>query len=60
MARINRQLGNGLRITGNLADSQATARYGISKDPEYPLLYYHLACVAAEEGRTADTKTFLN
>lgn len=46
-------------ITGNLAASKATAQYGISKDPTYPLSYYNLACAAAEEGNVADTQNFL-
>ncbi len=46
-------------ITGNLAASKATAQYGISKDPAYPLFYYNLACAAAEEGKIADTQHLL-
>lgn len=46
-------------ITGDLAASKATAQYGISKDPDYPLFYYNLACAAAEEGGVADAEKFL-
>ena len=46
-------------ITGNFAASKATAQYGVSKDPAYPLFYYNLACAAAEEGNVADTQNFL-
>lgn len=46
-------------IAGNLAASKATAQYGISKDPAYPLFYYNLACAAAEEGNVADAQKFL-
>lgn len=37
-------------ITGDLASSQKIIEYGISKDPNYPMFYYNLACVAAEKG----------
>jgi hypothetical protein len=46
-------------ITGNFAASQATAQYGVSEDPAYPLFYYNLACAAAEQGNVADTQNFL-
>jgi tetratricopeptide (TPR) repeat protein len=37
-------------ITGDLAHSQQVIEYGISKDPNYPMFYYNLACVAGEKG----------
>jgi hypothetical protein len=46
-------------ITGNLAASKATAQYGISKDLDYPVFYYNLACAAAGEDNIAETKKFL-
>jgi tetratricopeptide (TPR) repeat protein len=46
-------------ITGDLANSQKTIEYGISKDPNYPMFYYNLACVAAEKGDAAGAKTNL-
>jgi tetratricopeptide (TPR) repeat protein len=46
-------------ITGDLASSENVARYGISKDPDYPVFYYNLACAAAEKGDAAGAKTNL-
>ena len=46
-------------ITGDLANSQTVIEYGISKDPNYPMFYYNLACVAAEKGDAAGAKTNL-
>jgi hypothetical protein len=33
--------------------------YGASKDPDYPLFYYNLACVAAERGEVRETEKYL-
>ncbi len=46
-------------ITGDLASTKSTLAYGVSKDPDYPLFYYNLACVAAEKGDVHDTEKFL-
>lgn len=46
-------------ITGDLAKSKATLDYGVSKDPEYPMFYYNLACVAAEKGDIKETEKML-
>jgi len=46
-------------ITGNLSSAKSTLSYGVSKDPDYPLFYYNLACVAAEKGDVHDTEKFL-
>ena len=46
-------------ITGNLAAAQSTLSYGVSKDPDYPLFYYNLACVAAERGEVRETEKYL-
>jgi hypothetical protein len=46
-------------ITGDLASAKSTLTYGVSKDPDYPLFYYNLACVAAEKGDVHDTEKFL-
>jgi tetratricopeptide (TPR) repeat protein len=37
-------------LSGNLQKARATADYGLTKDPEYPLFYYNQACTSAEEG----------
>ena len=52
-------LGIAYGITGNLASAKATLSYGVSKDPDYPLFYYNLACVAAERGDVHDTERLL-
>lgn len=41
-------LGMAYGITGDLAKAKATFEYGISKDPDYPLFYYNLACTYGE------------
>jgi tetratricopeptide (TPR) repeat protein len=41
-------LGMAYGITGNLPSAKETFEYGISKDPEYPLFYYNMACTYAE------------
>jgi len=46
-------------ITGDLASSQKIIEYGISKDPNYPMFYYNLACVAAEKGDMTGAETNL-
>lgn len=46
-------------VTGDLPAAKATAQYGISKDPGYPMFYYNLACAAAEEGNVSDTEMYL-
>jgi tetratricopeptide (TPR) repeat protein len=41
-------LGMSYGITGNMPKAMETFRYGLSKDPTYPLFYYNLACGYAE------------
>ena len=36
------------RTTGNLKKAKEMFEYGISKDPDYPLFYYNLACTYSE------------
>ena len=42
--------------TGDLTHARETLNYGVSKDPDYPLYYYNLACVAAEKGAVRDAE----
>ncbi len=35
-------------ITNDFANSEKVIEYGISRDPNYPLFYYNLACIAGE------------
>ncbi|MFN2499338.1 MAG: tetratricopeptide repeat protein [Pyrinomonadaceae bacterium] len=42
-------LGMAYGITGDLDKAKETFEYGISKDPDYPLFYYNLACTYGEK-----------
>jgi len=52
-------LGMAYGITGDLANAKSTLNYGLSKDPDYPLFYYNLACVAAEKGEAHEAEKLL-
>ncbi len=41
-------LGMAYGMTGHLEKAKTTFAYGISKEPEYPLFYYNMACTYAE------------
>ncbi len=41
-------LGMAYGITGDLTRAEETFRYGINKDPDYPMFYYNMACTYAE------------
>ncbi|HUS11318.1 MAG TPA: hypothetical protein VMZ30_12705 [Pyrinomonadaceae bacterium] len=41
-------LGMAYGITGDLDKAKDTFKYGISKDPDYPLFYYNMACTYGE------------
>ena len=41
-------LGVAYGITGDLDKAKETFEYGISKDPDYPLFYYNMACTYGE------------
>lgn len=41
-------LGISYGITGNLKKAKEIFEYGISKDPDYPLFYYNMACTYGE------------
>ncbi|MDD4870106.1 MAG: hypothetical protein PHR77_06065 [Kiritimatiellae bacterium] len=42
------QLGMSYGISGDLAKSKQLLKWAISKEPEYPMFYYNLACTFAE------------
>ncbi len=48
-------LGMAYGITGDLKSAEEVFRYGISKDPTYPLFYYNLACTYAERNDLDNT-----
>lgn len=43
-------LGMSYGITGDLEKARETFEYGISKDDEYPMFYYNMACTYGEMG----------
>jgi tetratricopeptide (TPR) repeat protein len=52
-------LGFAYGITQDLSSARDALTYGVTKDPDYPLFYYNLACVAAEKGDLLDTENYL-
>jgi len=46
-------------IAHDLSSARDALTYGVTKDPDYPIFYYHLACVAAEKGDLLDTENYL-
>jgi len=46
-------------ITHDLTSAGEALTYGVSKDPDYPLFYYNLACVTAEKGDLPDTENYM-
>jgi tetratricopeptide (TPR) repeat protein len=52
-------LGMAYEISGDLTNARETLTYGVSKDPDYPIFYYNLACVTAEKGDRLDTENYL-
>jgi tetratricopeptide (TPR) repeat protein len=42
-------LGMAYGISGDLDRAKETFEYGISKDPDYPMFYYNMACTYAEK-----------
>jgi tetratricopeptide (TPR) repeat protein len=44
-------LGMAYGISGQLESARETFEYGLSRDPEYPMFHYNLACTYAELGQ---------
>jgi hypothetical protein len=57
---VTDQLVMSLGMSGDLKDSRAVAEMAISKDPDYPLNYYNLACADAEEGNATQARVHLD
>jgi hypothetical protein len=53
------QLVMSLGMSGALKESRVVAEKAVAADPDYPLNYYNLACIDAEEGNATDAKTHL-
>lgn len=52
-------LGMAYGITGDLKAAEEVLRYGISKNPTYPLFYYNMACASAERNDLDSTIKYL-
>jgi tetratricopeptide (TPR) repeat protein len=52
-------LGMAYGITGDLKFAQEVFKYGISKDPTYPIFYYNMACTYAERNDLDNTMKYL-
>lgn len=53
------QLVISLGMSGDLKNSRAVAQMAVAADPDYPINYYNLACVDAEEGNAVGARTHL-
>ncbi len=56
---LNDQLALSLGLSGNLKRSREVNQAAIAVDPDYPLYYYNLACVDAEERNVAEAQHHL-
>jgi hypothetical protein len=52
-------LGMAYGISGDLDHSEEVYNYGLSKDPQYAMFFYNMACVNAERGDMDKTIPFL-
>ena len=53
------QLVMSLGMSGDAKNSRAVAEIAIAADPDYPINYYNLACIDAEQGNAAGAKLHL-
>jgi tetratricopeptide (TPR) repeat protein len=53
------QAGMAYGMSGDIAKSRSLFEAAISKDPDYPLYYYNLACADAEEKKPLDARSHL-
>lgn len=56
---VTDQLVMSLGMSGDTKASRALAQKAITSDPDYPINYYNLACLDAEQGNAADAKLHL-
>jgi len=47
-------LGMSYGMGHKLAEAKAIFEYGLTQDPEYPMFYYNMACVAGEKGKMGE------
>ena len=52
-------LGASYSRTGDLNRAKETLQYGVDKDPDHPIFYYNLACVAAERDNSTEAEKYL-
>ena len=52
-------LGMAYGISGDLNHAEEVYVYGLSKDPQYPMFFYNMACVSAGRGDLDKTMAFL-
>jgi tetratricopeptide (TPR) repeat protein len=52
-------LGMAYGITGDLDNATAVFDYGVSKDPNYPMFYYNIACVYGEKHDISNAIAYL-
>lgn len=52
-------LGMSYGITGDLTNAKETFEYGLSKDPDYPMFHYNMACTYAEMNDEDQAITYL-
>ncbi len=52
-------LGMAYGISGDLKKAKATFEYGLSKDPDYPMFHYNMACTFAEMNDEDQTIAYL-
>jgi tetratricopeptide (TPR) repeat protein len=53
------QAGMAYGMAGNIPKARALFEAAVTRDPEYPMYYYNLACADAEEKKLADARTHL-
>jgi len=46
-------------ISGDLKSAEEVVRYGLTKNSDYPLFYYNLACIYAEKNEMDRTMEYL-
>jgi len=52
-------LGMAYGISGDLNHAEEVYNYGLSKDPQYAMFFYNMACVSAERGDMDKTMAYL-
>ena len=53
------QLVMSLGMSGDIKDGRAVAERAVAADPDYPINYYNLACMDAEQGNATNAKAHL-